>query len=81
MTSTTLQIFIAVNQDGDYQVSTDIQDSAVGDLQHAYTCDAIRAFALNVTVDLPVIETIPVTVPAQERAPTHVTVADRHGEI
>lgn len=75
MTSKTLQLFIAVNQDGEFKIDTFNADDAIGELQDEFHCEAMRTILLNVTLDLPAAETLAVAVPAQESAPAQVTVA------
>lgn len=74
---TTIELYLAVNQDGDFQVSSESVDDAVGELQGNFTCNAVRVVTINVTVDLPIPETVNVaiTVPAETKAPAQVAVS------
>ena len=74
---TTITIYLAVNQDGDYYISADGPDDASSEVLSNYTCEAIRNVAIAVTVDLPKAETVSVavTVPAQSQAPAQVSVS------
>lgn len=75
MTEKTLTLYLAVNQAGDFLTSYDSADETVGELQSTYDCEAVRTMELQITVDLPQIEVIPVTVPALSQAPAEVSVS------
>ena len=68
---TTIKLFLAVNQDGDFVVSDQDTDDAIGDLQQSYNCEAVRTVELTVTVEPPKI--IALEIPAE--APASVTAA------
>lgn len=73
----TVDIFLAVNQDGDFHVSSNDAGEAIGELQDNFTCNAVRVVKIAVTVDLPQTETVSVavTAPALSQAPAEVSVS------
>lgn len=72
MTSKTITLYLAVNQDGDVYTGTESFDDAIGELQGGHTCEAIRTVRLEVTVELPVTETV-VIPPRAPLSATQVT--------
>lgn len=74
---TTIKIWLAVNQDGDFYASSDGPDDATSELLSNYNCEAIRNIAIAVTVDLPTAETVAVavTVPPPSQTPAQVSVS------
>lgn len=77
LSKTTIEIYLAVNQDGDHYISTDSTDDAISELLSNYSCAAIRNVTITVNMDLPKTETVSVavTVPALTPAPAEVSVS------
>lgn len=74
MTSISIDLFLAINQDGEFFVSTEDAGQAVTELESNYVNEAVRTLKLTLTIDLPTIEEIPVAVPAEQKAPAQVDV-------
>lgn len=74
VTTKTLALFLVVNHDGEFEVSTECAADALENLDENHSCEAVRTVRINVIVGLPTIETVDVTVPAETRAPTQVSV-------
>lgn len=80
MTSKTITLYLAVNELGDcyvdYSGVTSAEDATNG-LREDSGYEAVRVIAINVTLDLPTVETInvAVAVPAPSQSPAVVTVS------
>lgn len=72
---TTIELHLAVNELGEFMTSYDGVNDAIMELNSNYGAEAIRTLTLRVTLDLPTVETIDITVPAEKLAPAQVTVS------
>lgn len=75
MTSKTITLYLAVNDDGEFQYDADSAADAAEELLRGYSGAAIRIITINVTLDLPIPEIVNVDAPAQSQAPAVVTVS------
>lgn len=72
---TTITIFVAVNEMGEFMTSYEDATDAVKELNENYSTEAVRTLAIKVTLDLPTVELVDVTVPAETKTPAAVTVS------
>lgn len=71
MSRTTIVLYMAVNESGDWEVSSEGITDAVDSLTANSGAEAIRAFTVSVGVTLPQIDEVHVEVPdVAEAAPT-----------
>lgn len=72
-----ITFWLAVNESGDNRISWDGPSDAIGELQENDGAEATRVVEINVTIDLPKVETVnvAVTVPPEVKSPTQVTVS------
>lgn len=72
-----IQLFLAVNELGEFMTHADSASEAIDELRDNYGYEAVRVIELNVAVDLPKTEAInvAVTVPAETKSPAQVTVS------
>lgn len=72
-----LQIFLAINELGEFMTHTDSASEAIDELRDNHGYEAVRVVQINVEIDLPRIEAVNVeaTVPAETKAPAQVTVS------
>lgn len=72
---TTIELFLAINEIGEFMTSFDSRSDAITELMSNYGAEAVRTLTVKVTVDLPTPETVAVTVPAETKAPAQVAVS------
>lgn len=73
--STTIALYLAINEQGEFMISYGDLTDAVKELNENYSTEAVRTMTINVTVDLPTVELVAVTVPAETKMPAEVTVS------
>ena len=69
-----IEIWIAVNNDGDFVVNVDCAEDALSDLHSTHTNEAARVYAMKVKVPLPKVIEVQATIPETD-GPVTVTVA------
>lgn len=75
MKTVTVELFLAINESGDFLTSYESADDAVKELQDTYGCEAVRTLKLAVSIDLPTLEEIAVAAPALSQVPAGVVVS------
>lgn len=75
MTSKTIELYLAVNDDGNFHISEDSPQDAVAELADNHGFVSVRTLKVSITFDLPEITAINATVPAPSQAPAVVTVS------
>jgi hypothetical protein len=73
----TIALWVAVNEVGECRTSIDSAADAVSELQDNYGYEAVRVVAMNVTLNLPTVETetVDITLPPETKSPAQVTVS------
>jgi len=73
----TIEIFVAVNECGDFEISAETATDVTDNLRDNYGFEAIRIVKMLVTVSPPEqdITEIAITAPAEAKAPAQVTVS------